>query len=566
MADKDISIQIKTSADTAGAKQAEVALEGLENQARQTDAALDGVAASAGSSVSGGARRGKGAAAAIREIAEEAPKATAGTRAFGGAVGQVGFQVQDFAVQVGGGTSALTAFAQQGSQLLGIFGPGGAIAGALLAVGAVAYRYFETTREGGEGAAGAAEELAAALEKVREKAAEAEAARESQSLATFGEALDAEAEGYRRINEEVAKNISLMQARRRAQAEIDSASAALDLAKIDADPNLSEEEKIKRRAEVQDRIEQQRLQGRVAGIGERVAQSQAEVETRRGAAKEASDANDKAQAELEAARRERDALDPRVSARRKLPGAQIAYDQALEKVREFEKDGEFQDGKELRPEVKAADDELKARRERLKELKEIVASEEEVARLLALEKEIIKEREEEAAKRLKAEQEARDALKTAVDKRDQVVTDAGIETEGAVNAFEIGRQTRGVGTSVRVRTAQEQERERREAEAARARQQQQAETARRRGLGREGEGIADGVARGAGTDRAAEAIEQIGNRIAANPEGDGLGQLVTAIERLLTSADAARARQLRKALEDIERLKAKLKKGGDSGS
>ena len=54
-----------------------------------------------------------------------------------GAVGmqQVGYQVQDFAVQVQGGTDKLVALGQQGSQLLGVFGPAGAIAGAILAVG-----------------------------------------------------------------------------------------------------------------------------------------------------------------------------------------------------------------------------------------------------------------------------------------------------------------------------------------------------------------------------------------------------------------------------------------------
>ena len=39
---------------------------------------------------------------------------------------QVGYQVGDFAVQVQGGTSALVALGQQGAQLLGIFGAGGA--------------------------------------------------------------------------------------------------------------------------------------------------------------------------------------------------------------------------------------------------------------------------------------------------------------------------------------------------------------------------------------------------------------------------------------------------------
>ena len=47
---------------------------------------------------------------------------------------QAGYQVGDFAVQIQGGTNAMVALGQQGSQLLGIFGAGGAIAGAGLAI------------------------------------------------------------------------------------------------------------------------------------------------------------------------------------------------------------------------------------------------------------------------------------------------------------------------------------------------------------------------------------------------------------------------------------------------
>tara|TARA_Y100001973_G_scaffold106528_2_gene185035 strand:+ start:7489 stop:9279 length:1791 start_codon:yes stop_codon:yes gene_type:complete len=52
-----------------------------------------------------------------------------------GAVQQAGFQIGDFATQVASGQSALVAFTQQGTQLLGLFGPGGAILGAVLAIG-----------------------------------------------------------------------------------------------------------------------------------------------------------------------------------------------------------------------------------------------------------------------------------------------------------------------------------------------------------------------------------------------------------------------------------------------
>ncbi|MDT3641019.1 phage tail protein, partial [Cronobacter sakazakii] len=50
---------------------------------------------------------------------------------------QAGYQIQDFIVQVQGGQSALVAFSQQGSQLAGAFGPGGAVVGAFIALASV---------------------------------------------------------------------------------------------------------------------------------------------------------------------------------------------------------------------------------------------------------------------------------------------------------------------------------------------------------------------------------------------------------------------------------------------
>jgi hypothetical protein len=48
---------------------------------------------------------------------------------------QAGYQIGDLAVQIQSGTNAAVALGQQGSQLLGFFGPAGAIAGAALAIG-----------------------------------------------------------------------------------------------------------------------------------------------------------------------------------------------------------------------------------------------------------------------------------------------------------------------------------------------------------------------------------------------------------------------------------------------
>lgn len=96
---------------------------------QQADAAMQQIAAS-------GERVG-------RQLRAAADSGTQGFGRFNQALQSGGYQVQDFAVQVQGGTSALTALSQQGSQFLGIFGTGGAIAGAVLTVGILAYKFLE---------------------------------------------------------------------------------------------------------------------------------------------------------------------------------------------------------------------------------------------------------------------------------------------------------------------------------------------------------------------------------------------------------------------------------------
>lgn len=57
-----------------------------------------------------------------------------GNKFFRSGLQQTGYQLGDFAVQVGGGTNALQAFGQQAPQLLQIFGPLGSIIGAAVAI------------------------------------------------------------------------------------------------------------------------------------------------------------------------------------------------------------------------------------------------------------------------------------------------------------------------------------------------------------------------------------------------------------------------------------------------
>lgn len=120
--------------------------------------------------------------------------------------GQVAMQLQDIAVQAQGGTSALTIFAQQGSQILSAFGPIGAIAGAVAAVGGAALTAGAASKsafnEMIQGAAAASieveklsrtgglSELEAGVKKLAESSKQLDES--TASLATYGGTLAAD--------------------------------------------------------------------------------------------------------------------------------------------------------------------------------------------------------------------------------------------------------------------------------------------------------------------------------------------------------------------------------------
>ena len=98
-------------ADTSELERAEKTLDGIQASGKRAEKGMDGF--------------------------EKSTKKTSGTvRNMRGVAGQLGFQVQDIAVQLQSGTNAMIVFGQQGSQIAGAFGPGGAILGAVIAVGA----------------------------------------------------------------------------------------------------------------------------------------------------------------------------------------------------------------------------------------------------------------------------------------------------------------------------------------------------------------------------------------------------------------------------------------------
>jgi hypothetical protein len=124
------------------------------------------------------AKRATGGGGGLPQISTGAQTATRDFGSMREAVGSAGYQLQDFAVQVQGGTSALTALSQQGSQFLGVFGPAGAVAGAALTVGILAYQLVvgkdnaaelaKVADEGFRNTGRVAEDLAKIIERVNE--------------------------------------------------------------------------------------------------------------------------------------------------------------------------------------------------------------------------------------------------------------------------------------------------------------------------------------------------------------------------------------------------------------
>lgn len=86
---------------------------------------------------------------------------------------QAGYQIGDFAVQVQSGTNVAVAFGQQMSQLLGFFGPMGAVAGAGIAIGTGLIAPLLNAKKAAEEAKEELSDLDKAIKDLRTEAAEA---------------------------------------------------------------------------------------------------------------------------------------------------------------------------------------------------------------------------------------------------------------------------------------------------------------------------------------------------------------------------------------------------------
>lgn len=281
MSDKKVTIGIETTADTSGVKKADDSIVDLNRNTKKLDQELGrtGNTSEGVASKLGGNLRGK--------------------------IQQAGYQVQDFAVQVGGGTSAMTAFGQQAPQFLGAFGPAGSIAGAIIAIGAVAYNVFSKMGDDAQSTTEKLEDMNDAIEKIAKNKTDDL----NQEFADTAAAFDLATRRAAALNtgtEEVIKSQNKL-----ALAQLESKALARESATAAANLKLAEEGKSPDTARVtndaalrvQERAAQLARQG-VAAEANRVITAQQAAELKAAELKAAEAAQQKA-LDLLAAERER---------------------------------------------------------------------------------------------------------------------------------------------------------------------------------------------------------------------------------------------------------------------
>jgi hypothetical protein len=193
MATRKTRVQIDTTADTSGAKEAAKALGGVEKAAEKANKTQE-----------------KGS-----------EKAATGNKKLTNSLGGVSLQIQDVAVQAQMGTDAVRILGQQGPQIASVFGPTGAIAGAAIGLGAILVdalvdNWLGELERGTEAAKELYEKLASDLEKaIGENAARA--------VRAFGKELEEQAHVFGVLNQAQLDAIDHTNARAELEAKVKEA-------------------------------------------------------------------------------------------------------------------------------------------------------------------------------------------------------------------------------------------------------------------------------------------------------------------------------------------------------
>lgn len=237
---------------------------------RKVETAQDGISSASGKT-----------GAKLEEFRSQGQKVTSATMDMRMGLQNVGYQVQDFAVQVGSGTSAVRAFSQQAPQLLSAFGPWGVGLGTVVALGAPLVSQLFDQAE-------ATDQLSDAMEEARLKtialSAQEEDAKRIQEEWTrtayeLNEAVrDATTARYG-YNEALRKGLEILKEEQDARNQVESARGKREIEEAEGDPVRQEQvrNRVRREAQARELADMQEMQKRRRDLLERDSQQQLEV-------------------------------------------------------------------------------------------------------------------------------------------------------------------------------------------------------------------------------------------------------------------------------------------------
>lgn len=249
MPDKEVRIGLRTDLKGTGLQDAAKGLDNVDAKAKASARSMDAMTAEARDleralgALTPGTLEFEQTAAQLGLVRKElqqttdlaeayatkASGAAGATRNWGAVAGQAGYQVGDFAVQVGSGTSALTAFAQQGSQLLGMFGPGGAVLGAVVAIGAAVYNAFKGVND----EKSKAKELGDAIDELKKKIADFKKTRADEKEADLAAKYDREKDAMERQTAAVQRYIDKLKEKIQLEGRVVAAATKEAISGID---------------------------------------------------------------------------------------------------------------------------------------------------------------------------------------------------------------------------------------------------------------------------------------------------------------------------------------------
>jgi hypothetical protein len=466
------------------------------------------------------------------ELSAAANKVTTSSANMRFGLQNVGYQVQDFAVQLQGGTSATRAFAQQAPQLLSALGPWGVALGTVVALGAPLIPMLM-------GQAQSAEALSDAFDESTKKMADIISKQESASWKEFVIQLDNETEALKRNNEALGRKKELTDAIEAANKELDAARQKAVKDEIDADPTMSDADKIRAKGAVDDAAARKAAAEKIKKLEDAAKAAEAEKAAKVKAAEDASNDADETRARVgsdaeEIARLEKRKADVeknRRTAEQQLPQAES--DSKWLYAKKYLGTGLPGDA-ERTEKSEAAD----LRLANLKAMANDEMSSAEEGRLTALKGEQAK-KQAELDKREAAEKEAREAAnKAGLDAENK----RAILTETAPRireAYQVESQSRRATTESR---AAEAERIARQRAQDKAKQDADREARTLGGTAElEGPGLATDAARsarGLGLEKYAKAFEKMGNEIARPGDDSKMGSDQEILERIMSTLES----------------------------